>query len=851
MDQHDRAAADGRANTSTGGSLQSFALIHRRRLLAGAGGALLLSGLPACDGGAQDEAAAATTGGTPLLVTADIGGLVDAKQIGGANLATRSAYRDSAIVDAAGAFTTTVSQEGAQMLVVTDGARQVRGLAVSLPGISPRIDAASTALTLLFMTPGILTTTPAEAVAALDILQGLASFAALSQYLAQNLPKSSLAVLAGGTQLEALKAACIAEYQTVRASKLATTARFRNQADPSGGQVDAAFTNAVGTAAQVTLSNYAFRYVSVIREELSVLGLPIGLSALPNLTGTTNPTISANVLNGVNTLSWANLYAVGPGSVGSGLDKPPIDLVAHPDLGSLRYWSCGPGRSTGSETFPDAPKLEQFGDAAFGASILFYVVFPLTDFATGSLALNASDNHFQDIALTMWAGSSKFINAFNLITAWQSWTPENLGGAQNVELAAADLTISLVSVVIGGKAGPLTEELLANPALANKFQKANLVLAFMQAFFGASNLGLAVTSWASAPLLDMTTLPLKLDGYTVQAIGKPGGPQPLVLQLSPGNGRVMNDKGQVVGVLSQGGGNTIGLYGGGKVTDIGGIATADGMEMGVPSINTSGQIVANYGIHDIALYKNGAFESLTGKLPGTRGFGGVVNDAGQVAGSYFEPGDRNLQCYIYDFASTPTSLTQLGQPPGALSTKVVDFNNAGQVLGVSIAPGTAGIAFVYDHGVFLDLRSVVNPGPVTAGFSITPVAINNKGAVLGIQFDFSIGVRRNFVYRPGKGVEFISVAPDQFFIPVAMNDAGDILGNQSNISGTSGNIASLYSGGVFVDLTTLVPGGSLGDFKLSGGAYAIALNNSGQILLKGGNDAGFFFILTPKTAPNA
>ena len=322
--------------------------LDRRHFLVGAGGILALTALAGCGGGSSSTAAVGT-GGDSLIPIGDVVGAVNTSQIGGTGLAARSAFRDTARVDSAGAFTTSVSRQGAQMLIVADSAGAARGLAVSLPGISPHVDAASTALTLLFMTPGILTTTPAEAAAALAALQALTAFAPLSTFLAQKLPANSLPALAKGTQLETFKSACIAEYQAGHSSKQAKVTRAPTR-DANSSQIDATFSNTVDKPAEVALSNFAFRYVSLIREELTFTDTEVVPPVPPILTGTNNPSTAANLLNGVSTLSWGNIFSgsVGVKSIGSGTDKPPIDLVKNPDLVNLRYWVCGPGRATSS-----------------------------------------------------------------------------------------------------------------------------------------------------------------------------------------------------------------------------------------------------------------------------------------------------------------------------------------------------------------------------------------------------------------------------------------------------------------------------------------------------------------------
>ncbi len=90
-----------------------------------------------------------------------------------------------------------------------DGNNGLRGLALKLPGQPLLVDAATTALALVFLVPGIATSDAALAEARIRLLQQAPSFAALVQKLAQLLPSNTLTAIL--PQLQALLAAVTRE----------------------------------------------------------------------------------------------------------------------------------------------------------------------------------------------------------------------------------------------------------------------------------------------------------------------------------------------------------------------------------------------------------------------------------------------------------------------------------------------------------------------------------------------------------------------------------------------------------------------------------------------------------------
>lgn len=136
---------------------EQFMLRRRDFLRTLASGAMLLAGgnmLAGCGGGGG------SVGGRTTTVT----GTVNMSQIGGSGLAIQTAIEANAPVSAQGTFSTQTSASASHLIFVTDGASKVRavGIANPLTAQTMPLDATSTALVLVMITPGILTFDPTQ-----------------------------------------------------------------------------------------------------------------------------------------------------------------------------------------------------------------------------------------------------------------------------------------------------------------------------------------------------------------------------------------------------------------------------------------------------------------------------------------------------------------------------------------------------------------------------------------------------------------------------------------------------------------------------------------------------------------
>ncbi len=200
---------------------------------------------------------------------------------------------------------------------------------------------------------------------------------------------------------------------------------------------------------------------------------------------------------------------------------------------------------------------------------------------------------------------------------------------------------------------------------------------------------------------------------------------------------------------------------------------------------------------------------LGGPGTGIYSLGYGINANGDVTGGA-TTGRYDLQ--QFPFVYSGGTMTNLGQLPGAYSSRGSAINDSGQVTGFSGDPyGGYVHAFFYSGGTMIDLGTLGGDGSSGA-------AIDNNGRVTGTSFITGNLGEHAFLYSGGAMID-LGVANPYVSLGYGMNDGGQITGESAAASNIHETHAFLYSGGTATDLGTL--GGTY-----SGGK---AINNSGQV----------------------
>jgi len=345
-------------------------------LAAGTSTVLLSDLLVACGGGGSSNSSSSGT--------TTVSGKVNTSEIGGTNISISSASADAASISKSGTFSTKVSSGGNQIQFITDGSGKIRGLAMSDPtnSASLSVDSTSTALTLLMLTPGILSTTPSETSLRITQLKALSSFSALQSFLATNLPATALDDLLTQTTLPQLISTCITGW--INGSSAAILKNDHMLKVTTDGKFDAAF----ATYSSAKLTNKSWRFVQVARQPYGVKQQALASASWANTQAKSALfSVGSGCMKGQSLSTWGPLFTDNAGYTDTDAN---IDLFSPSNQASLEYSVYGIGMAASTETFP----MDLSNSHVVAYSLIYYCVFPLLDSVLGLTAFI----EFEDLA---------------------------------------------------------------------------------------------------------------------------------------------------------------------------------------------------------------------------------------------------------------------------------------------------------------------------------------------------------------------------------------------------------------------------------------------------------------------
>lgn len=316
------------------------------------GQALGLAALLAVGACSGSDSGTSTSGGSSGTSTVAASGTVNTSEIGGSGLKALSFHAEESPIGQDGAFTTTVSLGTTQVLFITDVNGALRGLTLSITtatNATLQVDATSTALGLLFLTPGLLTLDPTEAQARVAQLKAFPSFVTLVQFLQVHLKAESVQELKAGPDFSNLLLACVEEWQASQPApqQAVSIASLALPTQPtSSGSI------AIGSLDIPTSGNFVEETAGLVR--VIINGGPLDLRNVP-----------VRIQN--KGWRWVRLYRVSRdvnnGVVAPGVLVPPakdLDPVQAPDLGKIFNGTAyQPTEITDTISFPaDVAKVQ-------------------------------------------------------------------------------------------------------------------------------------------------------------------------------------------------------------------------------------------------------------------------------------------------------------------------------------------------------------------------------------------------------------------------------------------------------------------------------------------------------------
>lgn len=451
-----------------------FKLRRRDFLRLLSNGAFVLAGaevLAGCGGGGGGNAAPRVMAGT-----------VNLNQIGGSGLTVQTAGQTDAQVNAVGAFTTNISTQGTQLHTVADSSGNLRGLSLSNPSTTQphmSVDAMSTALSLVFITPGILTTTPSEASQRIAQIQLLKSFDALVTYLAANLAQTLLSDIRKTSQLDNLIAACIDEWSNTNGR----SPRGVRSRDAVNANFSAQWGAGTPASQQIVLGNGGWRRVNVVRQYLDASGTELP-SPVPALLVVPDP------MDGALAVSWGSIVDLSAGD--PKVQTVTVNLQEAPNIATVVIWVRGSGLKSGVQV-PDSVKSISYDNARF-ETLIYYLFFPFVDLLIGKFSL-AEESIGADLYDFIYQRAQNIPDLEAAIEA---------GDVAKAATLVTDIFTSLLAAVVGVLASSLA------------LGEIGTILTVASAAMGLANVIKALNTWLHYPNAFSIQLPVSSAGVTIQ-----------------------------------------------------------------------------------------------------------------------------------------------------------------------------------------------------------------------------------------------------------------------------------------------------------------------------------------------
>jgi probable HAF family extracellular repeat protein len=212
-------------------------------------------------------------------------------------------------------------------------------------------------------------------------------------------------------------------------------------------------------------------------------------------------------------------------------------------------------------------------------------------------------------------------------------------------------------------------------------------------------------------------------GYAENTVVDPTCPGPQLFQFKP----VTWAKGEARELPTYPGdpeGIAIGINDNGAAVGASGTCLAYGVN------NTGAYLLPAHAL----LWQGGTMTDL-GNLGGSGAYQGnigfSVNSRGDVIGNSDLPGDTTTHAFLW---TKKTGMQDLGTLPGDTVSFGEDINDAGEIVGISLAyffAPTAAHAVIWENGVPINLNSLIVPGDSAGLYLGAALAINARGEIVG------------------------------------------------------------------------------------------------------------------------
>ncbi|HEY3999895.1 MAG TPA: hypothetical protein VGO93_13560, partial [Candidatus Xenobia bacterium] len=321
---------------------------------------------------------------TPLEGTQTRTGAIDITQVGGTGLLVQSAaLMNQPASGTDGSFSTFVSNNTVQLLLVQDGSAAIRAMALSQPDDSTlTINAQSTAIAMIFLTPGVLSTDPTIGSGLITTITQLPSFPPFEALVAKDLANGGVDGVAQDSEFLTLYGQVVTDLL----AGLQPQGSVKKRQGSGGLTATLAPPVRREATSTVTITNTEFRFVSALRENTDNTPTQIGDIVTPALQGSQNPLpfLGQNIISGANVFDWGNIATGQAGSPGTATEAIDLGQLAS-TITTITYWVDGLATGVGilqSELPPATITLTETAwqlARTMGCTLLLYGLCPLLD----------------------------------------------------------------------------------------------------------------------------------------------------------------------------------------------------------------------------------------------------------------------------------------------------------------------------------------------------------------------------------------------------------------------------------------------------------------------------------------
>ncbi|MFH1842672.1 MAG: hypothetical protein ABIF77_05650, partial [bacterium] len=315
-----------------------------------------------------------------------VDGNVDTNEIGGSELKIISAWADEVSVGGGGDFTVDVSKSGTQLLFAVDNVDSLRALCLSIPTPAAKdstgllVNASSTAMSLVMMTPGVLVLDPAAAAVRTEEIRALAEFTTLTDLLSAWLTTQCLSTALADQDVAAALDACVTAW--VETDGEPGPMRYKSEPVPPDFDGCPNFWAQVTdqearSYVEITLANQSWRYVTIFRRLLDEHSTPVNPG--------THEYFDAP-MPGATPVGWLCLFQGDCGQPTNWTDH--VDFTCLSRVASAEYYVHGWGGQAGIDLPAGMTESEEKRRDRVVVSTLDYLVLPVLGLFTGIIPSN-------------------------------------------------------------------------------------------------------------------------------------------------------------------------------------------------------------------------------------------------------------------------------------------------------------------------------------------------------------------------------------------------------------------------------------------------------------------------------